>query len=183
MRAPEKGTLEELYAKEQETVRVGSPLFSYTPGGEEKQATKPVEETKAQQKPVEQPTTPQQPTTSQQPQAQPQQQPPKQVEQKPIVVPTISGTRTERREPMSRMRQRIAERLLQSQQQYAMLTTFQEVDMSEVINMRAKFGEEFQKRHGIKLGFMSPFVAAATRALIDQPVVNAGNLKLCLFIF
>ena len=74
---------------------------------------------------------------------------------------------------MNRMRLRIADRLKDAQNTNAMLTTFNEIDMSAYINMRKDFGEEFHKKHGIKLGFMSGFVKAATLALKDQPVVNA----------
>ena len=76
---------------------------------------------------------------------------------------------------MSRMRQRIAQRLKEAQNVNAMLTTFNEVDMSSLIEMRKKFQEVFTKTHGIKLGFMSPFVKAACFALQSQPVVNAGT--------
>ena len=78
---------------------------------------------------------------------------------------------------MSRMRQRIAERLKEAQNVNAMLTTFNEVDMSNVIELRKKFQESFVKKHGCKLGFMSPFVKAACSALEDQPVVNAGECQ------
>jgi 2-oxoglutarate dehydrogenase E2 component (dihydrolipoamide succinyltransferase) len=71
------------------------------------------------------------------------------------------------------MRLRIAQRLKDAQNTNAMLTTFNEIDMSNVIEMRKSQGEAFAKRHGIKLGFMSPFVRASAYALMDQPVVNA----------
>ena len=74
---------------------------------------------------------------------------------------------------MSRMRLKIAERLKESQNTNAMLTTFNEIDMSAYMDMRKEFGDAFAKKHNIKLGFMSGFVRAATLALIDQPVVNA----------
>jgi 2-oxoglutarate dehydrogenase E2 component (dihydrolipoamide succinyltransferase) len=74
---------------------------------------------------------------------------------------------------MNRMRLRIAQRLKDAQNTNAMLTTFNEIDMSNVIEMRKSQGEAFAKRHGIKLGFMSPFVRASAYALMDQPVVNA----------
>lgn len=74
---------------------------------------------------------------------------------------------------MNRMRQRIAQRLKDAQNTYAMLTTFNEVDMTSVIQMRNKYKDAFAKKHGVKLGFMSPFVKAAAFALQDQPVVNA----------
>jgi 2-oxoglutarate dehydrogenase E2 component (dihydrolipoamide succinyltransferase) len=74
---------------------------------------------------------------------------------------------------MSRMRERIASRLKDSQNTYAMLTTFNECDMSHLVEMRNTFKDEFQKKYGVKLGFMSAFVKAACSALKDQPVVNA----------
>ena len=79
----------------------------------------------------------------------------------------------ERREPMSRMRKRIAERLKAAQNTAAMLTTFNEVDMTNVMAVRAQYKESFQKKYGIKLGFMSFFVKAAAVALREQPAVNA----------
>ena len=76
---------------------------------------------------------------------------------------------------MSRMRQRIAERLKEAQNVNAMLTTFNEVDMSMVIELRKKYQDAFVKKHGFKLGFMSPFVKASCFALQEQSIVNAGN--------
>ena len=75
---------------------------------------------------------------------------------------------------MTRMRLRIAQRLKEAQNVNAMLTTFNEIDMSSLIEMRKKYQDGFVKKHGIKLGFVSPFVKAACFALQDQPVVNAG---------
>jgi len=86
---------------------------------------------------------------------------------------TISGSRTETRVPMNRMRIRIADRLKDAQNTNAMLTTFNEIDMSGYMNLRKEFGEAFLKRHDIKLGFMSGFIKASTLALQEQPVVNA----------
>ena len=74
---------------------------------------------------------------------------------------------------MNRMRQRIAQRLKDAQNQYAMLTTFNEIDMTNAIGMRNTYKEAFLKKHGLKLSFMSPFVKATAFALQDQPVVNA----------
>ncbi|XP_042903425.1 dihydrolipoyllysine-residue succinyltransferase component of 2-oxoglutarate dehydrogenase complex, mitochondrial [Parasteatoda tepidariorum] len=86
---------------------------------------------------------------------------------------TITDSRTETKVKLNRMRQRIAQRLKEAQNTYAMLTTFNEVDMSNVIEMRNKHKDAFLKKHNIKLGFMSAFVKAAAYALHDQPVVNA----------
>jgi len=90
------------------------------------------------------------------------------------VSTTISGDRPEERVPMSRLRATIAKRLLEVKQNTAMLTTFNEVDMLPIKNMRSKFGTEFEEKHGVKLGFMSFFVAAAVEALRAFPSVNAS---------
>jgi 2-oxoglutarate dehydrogenase E2 component (dihydrolipoamide succinyltransferase) len=90
----------------------------------------------------------------------------------PIQLPT--GDRTEQRVPMSRLRQRIAERLVQSQSTAAILTTFNEVNMAPVMELRNRYKEKFEKEHGVKLGFMSFFVKAAVHALRKYPVVNAS---------
>jgi len=84
------------------------------------------------------------------------------------------GDRPEQRVPMSRLRARVAERLLQSQATNAILTTFNEVNMAPVMEMRKKFQEKFEKEHGVKLGFMSFFVKAAVAALKKYPVLNAS---------
>ncbi|MDQ2701944.1 MAG: dihydrolipoyllysine-residue succinyltransferase [Pseudomonadota bacterium] len=84
------------------------------------------------------------------------------------------GARPEERVPMTRIRKRIAERLMQSKESIAMLTSFNEVDLGKVMAMRKELGEQFQKDHGIKLGFMSFFAKAAANALQKYPVVNAS---------
>ncbi len=84
------------------------------------------------------------------------------------------GDRPEQRVPMSRLRARIAERLLQSQSTNAILTTFNEVNMQPVMDLRKKYQEKFEKEHGVKLGFMSFFVKAAVAALKRYPVINAS---------
>ncbi len=87
---------------------------------------------------------------------------------------TSLGERPEQRVPMSRLRARVAERLLQSQATNAILTTFNEINMAPVMEMRKKFQDRFEKEHGIKLGFMSFFVKAAVHALKKYPVLNAS---------
>jgi len=82
--------------------------------------------------------------------------------------------RPEQRVPMSRLRARVAERLLQSQSSNAILTTFNEVNMAPVMEMRKRFQEKFEKEHGVKIGFMSFFVKAAVHALKKYPVLNAS---------
>lgn len=85
-----------------------------------------------------------------------------------------AGERFEQRVPMSRLRARVAERLLESQAQNAILTTFNEVNMKPVMDLRAKYKDKFEKTYGVKLGFMSFFVKAAVVALKKYPVVNAS---------
>jgi 2-oxoglutarate dehydrogenase E2 component (dihydrolipoamide succinyltransferase) len=97
----------------------------------------------------------------------------------PPAVPTTSpatapGSRGEQRVPMTRLRQRIAERLLQAQQNAAMLTTFNEVDLTAVMDLRNRHKELFEKEQGVKLGFMSFFVKATVEALKKYPVLNAS---------
>jgi 2-oxoglutarate dehydrogenase E2 component (dihydrolipoamide succinyltransferase) len=91
----------------------------------------------------------------------------------PSGAPAFLGQRTERRTKMSRMRQRVAARLKDAQNTAAMLTTFQEVDMGNLMETRKKYQDAFSERHGVKLGFMSAFVKAATAALQEIPAVNA----------
>ena len=92
----------------------------------------------------------------------------------PVNVDQILGDRPEQRVPMSRLRQRVAERLVQSQSTAAILTTFNEVNMQPVMELRNRYKDKFEKEHGIKLGFMSFFVKAAVHALKKYPVVNAS---------
>jgi 2-oxoglutarate dehydrogenase E2 component (dihydrolipoamide succinyltransferase) len=92
----------------------------------------------------------------------------------PVNVEQILSGRPEQRVPMSRLRQRVAERLVQSQSTAAILTTFNEVNMAPVIDMRKRYQERFEKEHGTRLGFMSFFVKAAVHALKRYPVVNAS---------
>lgn len=91
----------------------------------------------------------------------------------PPPVDTRQG-RDERREPMSRLRIRIAERLMSAQHSAAILTTFNEVNMQPVMDLRARYKDDFQREHGVKLGFMSFFAKAAVLALKQFPVVNAS---------
>lgn len=91
----------------------------------------------------------------------------------PVGQPDL-GDRPEQRVPMSRLRARVAERLLQSQSTNAILTTFNEVNMAPVMEMRKRFQDKFEKEHGVKIGFMSFFVKAAVHALKKYPVLNAS---------
>jgi 2-oxoglutarate dehydrogenase E2 component (dihydrolipoamide succinyltransferase) len=91
-----------------------------------------------------------------------------------VVKPPEAGSRGERRVPMTRLRARIAERLIQAQSTAAMLTTFNEVDLKAVNELRARYKDKFEKEHGARLGFMSFFVKACVEALKRYPVVNAS---------
>ncbi|MFN7752657.1 MAG: 2-oxoglutarate dehydrogenase complex dihydrolipoyllysine-residue succinyltransferase [Pseudomonadota bacterium] len=92
----------------------------------------------------------------------------------PVNLQAVLGDRPEQRVPMSRLRQRVAERLLQSQANAAILTTFNEVNMQPVMDLRARYKDRFEKEHGARLGFMSFFVKAAVYALKKFPAVNAS---------
>jgi 2-oxoglutarate dehydrogenase E2 component (dihydrolipoamide succinyltransferase) len=91
-------------------------------------------------------------------------------------APTVAGAagRQDQRVPMTRLRQRVAQRLVEAQSTQALLTTFNEVDLKAVMDVRAKYKEGFEKKHGVKLGFMSFFVKAAIEALKRFPIVNAS---------
>lgn len=91
-----------------------------------------------------------------------------------IPVAAATGAREERRVPMSRLRARIAERLVKAQQEAAMLTTFNEVDLKAVMDIRKQYKDAFEKKHGVKLGFMSFFTRAVVEALKEFPSVNAS---------
>jgi 2-oxoglutarate dehydrogenase E2 component (dihydrolipoamide succinyltransferase) len=91
-----------------------------------------------------------------------------------VKLPSPTGARTEQRVPMTRLRARIAERLVQAQSMAAMLTTFNEVDLTAVNEIRARYKDKFEKKHGVKLGFMSFFVKASIEALRRFPAVNAS---------
>jgi 2-oxoglutarate dehydrogenase E2 component (dihydrolipoamide succinyltransferase) len=91
-----------------------------------------------------------------------------------VQLPPAAGARNEQRVPMTRLRARIAERLIQAQSTAAMLTTFNEVDLTAVNEIRARYKDKFEKTHGVKLGFMSFFVKAAIEALRKFPAVNAS---------
>ena len=94
----------------------------------------------------------------------------------PVTVETVATSlaRNEQRVPMTRLRARIAERLVEAQQTAAMLTTFNEVDLTDVMALRKRYRDDFEKKHGVRLGFMSFFAKAAVEALKQFPVVNAS---------
>jgi len=164
VRSPSAGVILEVYAEEDAEVEVDRPLFAIDtnaarPAGQEAPAAAPTEtktETPAAAAPA--------------PAAAPKAAAPA------AAAPSVAapaGNRTETRVKMTRMRTRIAERLKEAQNTAAMLTTFQECDMGNLIALRNLHKEQFEKTHGVKLGFMSAFVKAATHALQELPAVNA----------
>jgi len=179
VRAPEAGQIVEILGEIDDVVEVGSGLFRMDTDaqGETPAVSKEAEPTKedvpvAESAPPPETTTaaattPSDPKPSTPPPPPPASSPPS------VPTPTPSSSRSERRSKMSRMRQRVAVRLKSAQNTAAMLTTFQEVDMGNLMELRNKFKEPFQERHGVKLGFMSAFVQASTAALLEIPSVNA----------
>lgn len=190
VRAEKDGVLVERSVEEGEVVEVGAQLglIDYDAvaskeeekddkqqeRGEEKQETASASEPAEQQseEPEEEPDEEPDEEPTEKPADKPTEKP---KEQKPLKVdpPKNMTDSGERRVKMTRMRKRIAERLKEAQNTAAMLTTFNEMDMSALIDLRREFKEAFEKRHGAKLGFMSAFVKACTVALQEQPEVNA----------
>ncbi|KAL3657138.1 hypothetical protein V7S43_017932 [Phytophthora oleae] len=162
VRAPKAGTITGTLADVDQTVEIGVPLFSMVLGGEAPAAAPAASApTPAAQAPASTPA-PAAPT--------------------PVATPEpVAGAnpllatpdRASRREKMSRMRLRTAERLKESQNTAASLTTFQEVDMSKLMGLRKQYKDAFEAKHGVKLGFMSAFVKASASALLEVPGVNA----------
>ncbi|PVI06949.1 dihydrolipoamide succinyltransferase [Periconia macrospinosa] len=193
--APEAGTIKEFLVNEEDTVTVGQDLVKIEAGGEPSGGQKQ----EGKEEPKE--PAPKEQETSSQPEGQQEQpQPPKQEESKPAPPKQESkpappqqsapkeqkpkeseskstpapGNREERRVKMNRMRLRIAERLKQSQNTAASLTTFNEVDMSSVMEFRKLYKDEILKKQGVKLGFMSAFARACILAMKEVPAVNAS---------
>ncbi|KAK4244691.1 hypothetical protein C7999DRAFT_43705 [Corynascus novoguineensis] len=191
--APEAGVIKEFLANEEDTVTVGQDLVRIELGGapsgdkaaatETKQTPKeetskePASDTQAEQKkepePKPQETKPAAPPAPAKEQPAAPKQPSK-PEKAAAEGPATLGSREERRVKMNRMRLRIAERLKQSQNTAASLTTFNEVDMSALMEFRSKYKDEVLKKTGVKLGFMSAFSRACVLAMRDIPVVNAS---------
>lgn len=170
IRSPKSGILEEMLAKVDEMVQIDAPLFRISPSNDQS----PHEET---QQELKQSAPPPETNTHTAPSKAPE---PKENDPKPAPIEKNTVTplykspeRSTRREKMSRMRIRTAERLKESQNTAASLTTFQEVDMTNLMQLRKQYKEAFESKHGVKLGFMSAFVKAASHALLYIPGVNA----------
>ncbi|KAF2144696.1 uncharacterized protein K452DRAFT_349728 [Aplosporella prunicola CBS 121167] len=194
--APEAGTIKELLVKEEDTVTVGQDLISMELGGapsggkKEQGKEQPKEPASKEQETSSQPKGGQEQEKSQDKPAPPKEEkkpePPKEEkksqpapskqakEEQPKKSDTPFGSREERRVKMNRMRLRIAERLKQSQNTAASLTTFNEVDMSSLMELRKLYKDDILKKSGVKLGFMSAFSRACVLAMKELPAVNAS---------
>ena len=164
-KSPAAGTITAIHVEEGQTVEVGAKFFSLAAGvGEAPTAAAP----KADAAPASAAAPPPPPPP-----------PPKKAAPAAPAAAPASGDAAELAPPretrvaMTRLRKRIAQRLKESQETTAMLTTFNEVDMSALTNMRNEYKDAFLKKHDVKLGFMSPFVAASAAALQENPLVNA----------
>lgn len=182
VRTSEGGALVEILGEIDDVVEVGSELYRIdTDADAPESASAPMPETEQTLTPSAE--TPQDAAPSAAapvaaavaaPPAAPAAAAPKKPPPPPVVeAPVFLGQRTERRTKMSRMRQTVSTRLKAAQNTAAMLTTFQECDMGNLMEMRKKYQDVFVAKHGIKLGFMSAFVLAATAALQEVPLVNA----------
>ena len=177
VRAPEAGALVEILAEVDDVMEVGAPLFRIdtdvkveakaAPEATPEPAAAPAAEAPKAE-------TPAPAAAPAAPKAAAPPPPPSKPSGPPIAeAPAFLGARTERRTKMSRMRQRVAARLKEAQNTAAMLTTFQECDMGAFMELRSRHKDAFEKKHGVRLGFMSVFVKAATEALVEIPSVNA----------
>ncbi|KAF7344460.1 Dihydrolipoamide succinyltransferase [Mycena sanguinolenta] len=187
--APTSGKIVELLAQEEDTVTVGQDLFRIEPGEAEAsseptpsptaETSAPKETEKPEEKPAEKapPKPSSQPQSSQPSKPEPKKESSKKESSKPeaaAAAPAAPGSRNETRVKMNRMRLRIAERLKESQNAAASLTTFNEIDMSSLMDMRKRYKDAVLKEHDVKLGFMSAFAKACTLALKEIPAANAS---------
>ncbi|KAM0787572.1 hypothetical protein ACM66B_003642 [Microbotryomycetes sp. NB124-2] len=170
----EGGAKKEESAPKEEKTEQDAPKEEPKAKEEQQQDSKPAPKKDESKQPAQEPKKTEEPR---QPKPAPQKQESKESKKKESDEPKpapASGSRTETRVKMSRMRLRIAERLKQSQNTAAFLTTFNEIDMSALMSFRSKFKDDILKRHGVKLGFMSAFVKASCLALQEIPVANAS---------
>ncbi|CAI2370350.1 unnamed protein product [Moneuplotes crassus] len=189
IRAPEDGVITKFHVPEGEVIEVGGDFFELDPeatgsaaGSASTEEPAPAETKESTPEPT--PASTPAPETK----AAPASPPPSQKPSPPLAsssppppgmqigssgLSTITGSRTETRVKMSRMRQTIAKRLKEAQDTNAMLTTFNEIDMSAFMKLRSQFQDSFQQKHGVKLGFMGAFVRGVVQAAKEQPIVNA----------
>jgi 2-oxoglutarate dehydrogenase E2 component (dihydrolipoamide succinyltransferase) len=172
VRSPGAGVLKKLFAKEGDNVAVGQNLFEMELGATA--AAPAAEAPKAAPAPKKEEAAPAKQEEKPKPVAAPAPTPAPAPQPTPVATETTGQPgRVERRVPMSRMRQTIAQRLKDSQNTYALLTTFNEIDMSRLMDMRKRLQDQFAEKHKVKLGFMSAFVKASAVALQEMPMVNA----------
>ncbi|CAL1384624.1 unnamed protein product [Linum trigynum] len=174
--SPEAGVIKEFVAKEGDTVEPGTKVAIISKSGEGVAHVAPSEKIpeKAAPKPTEKKDevkqTPKPEVAAEKPKkSTPATSPPRQAASEPQLPPKDR----ERRVPMTRLRKRVATRLKDSQNTFALLTTFNEVDMTNLMKLRSEYKDAFYEKHGVKLGLMSGFIKAAVSALQHQPVVNA----------
>ena len=187
--APASGKITELLANEEDTVTVGQDLFRFAPGeaGESSSAVseaappRPEKDFGESKTPKQEPSPPPASSPSPVPSSKTEVKetsklaPSPKDERKPAPILTLAGgSRNETRVKMNRMRLRIAERLKESQNTAAFLTTFNEIDMSSLMDMRKRYKDEVLKQHDVKLGFMSAFARASALALKEIPAANAS---------
>ncbi|CAK5274819.1 unnamed protein product [Mycena citricolor] len=185
--APTSGKIVELLAQEEDTVTVGQDLFKIEPGEVEaskpptaKESAPPPSPETSSEKPADKPTEKPAEKSADKPAEKPAEKKPAPApkpeakESKPAAAPPTPGSRNETRVKMNRMRLRIAERLKESQNAAAFLTTFNEIDMSSLMDMRKRYKDAVLKEHDVKLGFMSAFAKACTLALKEIPSANAS---------
>ncbi|KAJ7064945.1 dihydrolipoamide succinyltransferase [Mycena amicta] len=178
--APTSGKIIELLAGEEDTVTVGQDLFRIEPGEVDAAAPPPPapkedapkEDTPKKEEPKQAQSAPAEKKDAPKPAPAPKQEPKK--ESKPAPPAAAPGSRNETRVKMNRMRLRIAERLKESQNAAASLTTFNEIDMSSLIDLRKRYKDAILKEHDVKLGFMSAFTKACTLVLQEIPAANAS---------
>lgn len=183
IRATESGQIVEIMGEIDDVVEVGSMLYRIdtdAEGGESTVAPAAAKEEPVKEEATSEPAAAVEEAPSTPPPAAAAPAPPTEKAKPPppptpaaATPPAFVGARTEKRSKMSRMRQRVAVRLKDAQNTAAMLTTFQECDMGNLMELRSKYKEAFQAKHGVKLGFMSAFVQASTAALQEVPAVNA----------
>jgi len=178
--APAAGTVTKLLVEDGETVTPGTPLFEMEEGaGGAAPAAKAAEPKAAEPAPAAAPVAAAAPIPTEAPKATPVPSKPMSSSKTdfsapaPAAVGSAGPSRDERRVKMTRMRLRIAQRLKDAQNTCAMLTTFNELDMSGILNMRKEYKDLFEKSHDQKLGFMSAFIKAAATGLVQEPSVNA----------
>ena len=167
VKAPAAGVVKEVLVAEEDTVVVGQCVATVEEGAAAAPKAAPKAAVKAASAPKAEAAAAAAP-----PPPPPSTPPPKAAPPTPTPAPPAAGLRSERLVPMKRMRKRVAERLKDAQNTYAMLSTFNEVDMTNITAMRSKYKDAFLEKHGAKLGFMSCFVKAASFALKEIPAVN-----------